>query len=74
MARSPVKGHRELPAGGHGNCPWAVTRGCPVADMNLPTGPPPGVGLGQGGDSLPGECLGQAYGVAVGLAEVGVVQ
>ena len=37
-----VKGHVELPIGGHRNCPWAVTRGCPVADTNLPTAPPPG--------------------------------
>ena len=50
-----------------------ATWGCPVAAMNLPTRPLPGVGLGQCGVSLPVEGLGQAHGVAAGLAEVGVM-
>lgn len=63
-----VNGHRELPVGGQENCP--------VADTNLPmrvasaTGPS---GSAQGFDSFPVQGLGQAHGVATGLAQVGVV-
>ena len=33
-----------------------------------------GVGSAHGGESFPCQCLGQAYGLTAGLAEVGVVQ
>ena len=61
-----------------GNCPLVANKNCPVADTNLPmrVWPPLlGVGVsGQGFDSFPVQGLGQAHGVAAGLAQMCMMQ
>ena len=78
MMRELVNGHLELPVGGQENCPWVAIKNCPVADTNLPMRVLSATGSGrvsgQGFDSFPVQCLGQAYGVAAGLAQVRVVE
>lgn len=61
----------EVPAGGHENCPFAARSSAHWVVVD------PAVwraGSVHRGDSFSGEGLGQADGVAAGLAEVGVVQ
>ena len=63
--------------GGQGNCSQVANENCPVVDMNQPMRVLSATGSGrvsgQGFDFFPVQCLGQAHGVAAGLAQVGVV-
>jgi hypothetical protein len=63
-----VKGHQDLPSGGHEFCPLMATRSAQWWPSDVP-----GRLLVQGDHSLPGEGLGEADAVAAGLADVGVV-
>ena len=65
----PVKGHEELPSGGHENCPLVATRSARWWPRDLP-----GVWLGQGVHPLAGHGLGETHAVSACLADVGVVQ
>lgn len=68
-ARMPVKGHEDLPSGGHENCPLVATRSA----RSWPT-KRAWWWLGQGVHPLAGHGLGESHAVAGGLADVGVVQ
>ena len=63
-----VKGHQELPSGGHEFCPLMATRSARWWPSDVA-----GWWLVQGDHSLPGEGLGEPDAVAAGLADVGVV-
>ena len=66
-----------MPGGGHETCPVAVTVPARWWPWDLPRGgrPPRGRGgSGQGVHPLAGDGLGEAHGVAAGLADAGVVQ
>jgi len=68
-SRSRVKGHQELPGGGHENCPLVAARSARSWTPDVPGG----WLLGQGVHPLAGHGLGQSHTVAAGLADVGVV-
>ena len=62
-----VKGHQEVPGGGHERCPLAATGSAQWWPPDVPGW------LAQRDHSLPGDGLGEADAVAAGLADVGVV-
>jgi hypothetical protein len=64
-----VKGHGELPSGGHESCPLVATRSARSWPPNVA-----GARLGQGVHPLAGHGLGKTHAVAAGLADVGVMQ
>ena len=67
ISATAVKGHWELLGGGHENCPVVA-----MGSARLATVRP--VWSGQGLTPLPASGLGQADGVAGGLADVGVMK
>ncbi len=79
QAGNDVNGQLFLPMDGHKKCPLVASKTARLWPIDLPTDwfrrDWPSLGWSvQAGDSFSGEGLGEADGIAAGLADVGVVQ